>query len=516
MLAITAILMACVTIPYVFAERSAGDGFVFGGFLLNPLDGNSYLAKMGLGWRGDWLFSLPYTAEKGQGALLFFPYILLGHLARNLGMSLIFTFHAVRVISAGVMSLAIYRLLTAYLPPGNAPRLATLIASFGSGLGWLMLPFGTFTSDFWVAEAYPFLSAYANPHFPLSLALLIFLLMPVAPMDKGRKWGIAGAEHPLYPILGVILASLALALLSPFAVVIVLVIWSALAMWEIIQSYYLSQPIELSGMLSRLGWIALGGLPVLVYDLVVISSDPLLSAWNAQNLTPTTPPWDVLASLSPVLLLLPFGVQGVLSEGGRPRRLLVVWVIVCLALLYIPWGLQRRFMMGIYVPISALAATGVARLAGDGRRFWFWGAILFVLVLPTNLLVNLAALHGMQTHDERLYLTRDESAALAWIEANTQPDAIILASPEMGMFIPAQTGRRVVYGHPFETVRAEEQKSLVEGFLRGDTVSNSQAMLDRIDYVFYGPRERAIGQNSLLASLRVVYQNPSVVVYSAR
>ena len=42
---------------------------------------------------------------------------------------------------------------------------------------------------------------------------------------------------------------------------------------------------------------------------------------------------------------------------------------------------------------------------------------------------------------------------------------LILSSPEMGLFIPAQTGRRVLYGHPFETVNADAEKDLVLVFL---------------------------------------------------
>ncbi len=49
-------------------------------FLFGSDDGYSYLAKMRLGLRGDWLFTLRYTAEPHSGALLFLPYIALGKL----------------------------------------------------------------------------------------------------------------------------------------------------------------------------------------------------------------------------------------------------------------------------------------------------------------------------------------------------------------------------------------------------------------------------------------------------
>lgn len=65
---ITGIMLA----PYLIGFWSIAEDRVFVGFLVNPADGNSYLAKMQIGLRGDWRFQLPYTAESGEGAYLFF------------------------------------------------------------------------------------------------------------------------------------------------------------------------------------------------------------------------------------------------------------------------------------------------------------------------------------------------------------------------------------------------------------------------------------------------------------
>ena len=72
---ISIIVITMVTVPYISAFQAADLSHVFGGFLLNPIDGHSYLAKMQLGYQGDWKFTLHYTAEKGEGAYLFLFYI---------------------------------------------------------------------------------------------------------------------------------------------------------------------------------------------------------------------------------------------------------------------------------------------------------------------------------------------------------------------------------------------------------------------------------------------------------
>jgi len=506
---VTMILLALVTLPYVYAESQAGEGYVFGGFLLNPQDGNTYLAKMYLGWRGEWLFTLPYTAEKGQGVFLYFYYILLGHVAHSLRMPLILAYHVARVLSAGVMSLAIYRFIVAYLPGGTAPRLAYILACFGAGSGWLAIPFGAVTSDFWVAEAYPFLSAYVNPHFPLSLALLLFLLLPVETTELDRP---AKYIRPA----GIVAAAFALAVLSPFAIAIALVCWSGMALWELLHAYFRHSIARPGGYLYRLGWIALGGLPLVAYELAVTSLDPLLSGWNAQNLTPAPPLWDLLLSLSPLLLLVPAGIRSALYSGNDKERLLIVWCIASVALLYIPWSLQRRFMVGIFIPVATLSVLALSQRIKDGRRYWLWGTLLVVLAMPTNLLVLQAGRHGIQTRDARLYLGLDEATALDWIQTNTPPDALILAAPETGLFIPARTGRRVIYGHPYETVQAESQKLIAERFFQGEQSPDMEALLAKVDYIFYGPRERAIGKNAVLDSMSPAYENASVLIYSTK
>jgi hypothetical protein len=506
---VTVILLALVTLPYVYAESQAGVTSVFGGFLLNPQDGNSYLAKMYLGWRGEWLFTLPYTAEKGQGVFLYFFYILLGHIARSLGTPLILAYHVARILSAGVMSLAIYRFAVAYLPGGHASRLAYVMACFGAGSGWLALPFNVVPSDFWVAEAYPFLSAYVNPHFPLSLALLLFLLLPIETTGLDRPGKFLRSA-------GIVLAAFALAVLSPFAVAIALVCWSGMALWELLQAYSRHSIARPQRYLYRLGWIALGGVPMVVYELAVTSSNSLLSGWSAQNLTPAPPLWDLVLSLSPWLLLVPFGMRSALSNGNAEERLLIVWCVASLALLYLPWSLQRRFMVGIYIPVITLSALALERLIKESRRYLLWGGLLFLLAMPTNLLVLQAGRHGILTRDANLYLSRDEAMAMDWIQTNTPADALILAAPETGLLIPARTGRRVIYGHPYETIQAEAQKLKVEHFFQGEQSPEMEALLARVDYVFYGPREREIGRNGILDSLSPAYENPSVVIYSVK
>jgi uncharacterized membrane protein len=85
----------------------------------------------------------------------------------------------------------------------------------------------------------------------------------------------------------------------------------------------------------------------------------------------------------------------------------------------------------------------------------------------------------------------------------------------MGLFIPAWAGRRVVYGHPFETVEAERTRARVqEYFAAGTDDAQRQAMRRewRVGLVWVGPRERGLGFTGAPPG-RLAYQNATVVIY---
>jgi hypothetical protein len=498
---VAGLLLGASLLPYLYAASASGDGILFGGFLFNPIDGNSYLAKMQQGLQGSWTFSLPYTAEVGVGSLLNLYYIFLGHLARWSGLSLLWVYHLARLVGSLVLLAGLFRFVQRTLGEGVPARLAYLVGALGSGMGWLALPWGAFTTDFWVAEAYPFLSAYAAPHFSLGLGLLLVLLAPPA----------APAQEEAWPSIALrtLLLSCCLAIISPFGVVIVLV---GLA-WPFLQAIFPLRWESITAALGeRLPWVLLGGGPWLLYYQWVAWRDPLLAGWNAQNLTPTPPLWDLVLAFSPFLLLAVPGAVQALRKDSANMRWVAAWLLLGMVLLYLPIGLQRRFMMGLYAPVVVLAVWLLNRMLHSHRRLWLVGLLLFVLSLPTNLVVLLAVRHAVVTQDAQIYYSQAEAAAFRWIAAQTELDSLILAAPDTGLLIPAHTGRRVIYGHPFETVQAETQQAAVEAYFAAPT---TEFLAERqVDYVFYGPRERLLG-GPMPKGLALVYENQGVSLYAA-
>jgi hypothetical protein len=195
--------MLVSTIPTIVGALAAGGGWTFGGFVFGADDGYSYLAKMRLGARGDWLFTLRYTHEPHDGAPLFLPYILLGKLAAlfvspasaNLPAALIVAFHAARIVCGFGLILMTYRFIAAFLRGPASRLLALVLIALGGGLGWLLVLIGrgdwlgSLPVDFYVPEGYSFLILFGLPHLALArTALLGGLLLLLRAMEVGGTY----------------------------------------------------------------------------------------------------------------------------------------------------------------------------------------------------------------------------------------------------------------------------------------------------------------------------------------
>ena len=503
MFGVSIIVILMVTMPYIYAFQAAGSNHIFGGFLLNPIDGQSYLAKMKLGFQGEWKFNLPYTAEKGEGAYLFLFYILLGHLARMLNVKLILMFHIARIFGAIFLLWSSTNFIKQIFSESWQRVNWFIISILGAGLGWVAILFGLFTSDFWVAEAYPFLSMYANPHFAFGLGLMLFVLLP------GRKLSLL--EHLT---LGVVLG-----IIQPFSVVIIVIVFFVRAVHEMISMPgTLKQRIGTSQFIQGVLAFCVGGGIVLGYQFIAIQRDHLLSIWNAQNITPSPLPFDLFLSLSPCLMLAGLGLKS--AWHAEKGKLLVFWAGISLCLIFIPWNLQRRFLTGLYVPISGLAIFGLDHvLEFTKSRRKIASILLILLVIPTNMIVIFSGLEATNRKDESIFWDMYLSEAFDWIEDNTQNDSVFLADEKTGLYIPPQTGRRVVYGHPFETTEAAYQLDFVQAILEGKyPVDNirDELTVRGVDFVVARTDLKNIIQDMTEGKFPVVYKNSGVIIYMVK
>jgi hypothetical protein len=262
--------------------------------------------------------------------------------------------------------------------------------------------------------------------------------------------------------------------------------------------------------------LSVGAIPWLVYDLWLTRTHPVMSTWTAQNQTPSPPLINYLFGYGLVLVLAVVGMFQADLRRDSYGRLLLAWVISNAILLYAPFSLQRRLTLGLFFPLAALAALGLMRLNEKYGRYRVILIGVLILSLPSNLIVVGAGLAGVGQQEAAVVFVQGEREAYKWLSSHAPPGALVLAAPETGNRLPAFADVRVIYGHPFETPYAETQEDRI-GELYGWVGSIDEALgalTDLgVDFVFYGKRERALGEPTWLSSLTSIYRSDRFEIF---
>ena len=494
--------LACL--PYLIVWSITPDGAQYTGLLVNHYDGESYYAKMQQGARGDWLFYLPFTSEPHEGAFVYTFYLALGHLAGALGLPIPLVYHLARICAGLFLLLVAYHFVARFFDRVRTRQAAFLLLGFSSGLGWLLAPLGLFTVDLWVAEGFTFLSIFVNPHFPLAIGLMLLIFLGL--LDQHRQ-PLTARRLPAAAGLG-----LALAVVQPLAVAVVLVVMGVYLVLLAWRERGLPR-----GEIVLAGAVALGSAPIVVYDLYAFSTNPALSAWSAQNLTLSPPPWDYALGYGLVMLLALGGLVLALRQRQATDLFLIAWVGSVAILLYLPFALQRRFITGFHVPLTLLAALGLEQIIWPrvrAKRRGLVTGIIIAFTALTSVFVPVMAVAGMARQETSLVMSRDEAAACAWLADNTAWTDTVLAPVESGQFIPAWAGNRTVYGHPFETIEAGTKETETISFFGPDaTNTERRAILDRygVRYVMFTDPRTLRDAESL--GLSLVWSGDEAAVY---
>ena len=103
--------------------------------------------------------------------------------------------------------------------------------------------------------------------------------------------------------------------------------------------------------------------PAVLYSLLLFQLDPFWSGtYGVQNVMPAIPPWSVVLDYGLVLLAAPLAWPVVRRWPSERRRLLLLWVGLGLAWMYVPVPYQRRFAFGVQPALAVLAAVGLLEM----------------------------------------------------------------------------------------------------------------------------------------------------------
>lgn len=500
------IWIALLSIPFMIGFLQSDKVSVFGGFSLNPIDGNSYIAKMQQGLHGNWYFQLPYSAEYNGNAILFLFYIFIGKINNIFSLNLIFVFHIFRIIFSVCLFFTLSHFVDLFFDRNDIFwKTSFLTLLFGGGLGWLYIFSGNLPVDFWVAEAFPFLSSYSNPHFTLTLVLMVWGFIYAFTEINKRKDKIF-----------IFFIGLLLSIISPFSVLITGFLF--------IIPLFSSGRLSINNKVKKLLLFAFGSAPMSIYQFFVVKNDPVLAIWNKQNITLSPSIANLLFSFSPFIFgfVMIFYIRNLVKEKNVHFRIigLLGWFAFATLMMLLPIGLQRRFLVGYYLPVVVLFFFGLNIFISKKLKLTKFkkqlAILFFILSLPSTLLVYSGALKAIIDKNESLYVPASLYTSGEWMIKNIKPGSVFLSSPESGSIIPSIFYIKVVCCHPFETINYENSKKQVDEFWNdGMNLDNQKMYLKNlnVEFVYYGFYEKKYSKPAILNELPIVYMSPEVTIY---
>jgi hypothetical protein len=510
------VVASITTIPYVLGFASQGEDWIFTGFVYGVEDGNSYIAKMLIGTGGGWLFRTPYSTLPQQGVVAFLPFILIGKLASEPAVheQLVVLYHLLRIFATFFAIYAIYQFIALFIKQIYWRRWATILATVGGGIGWLLILIGksnwlgSLPLEWYSPEWFGFLSFYGLPHMLIArgLMLIALSLYLTSPAKLPRAWYAGGVLF----LLG---------LVHPLS----LVSSAAVIGFHQISIWILSVRAKTRKNAQRWFTAAFRSLilpsPIVLYMLIQFSTDPFLKAWTSQNRIISPHPAHIIIAYGLMFVPVLLGVKKIFKKRKWSGMLLLTWILSLPFLAYAPHNLQRRFPEGIWVAIVIVAALGLERFISvePGKRR-FVGSVLLSLSLPSAFFLLLGGARVTLNPAMPVFRPVDEVKAILWFSEHDNVTNRVLASYETGNALPAWTSAYVVIGHGPESANLDELRSQVESFYSGQFTTEEQVELledHAIEYVFFGPFERTFGNEQIMESefLELVYKSGEYEVY---
>jgi hypothetical protein len=486
----------------------------FRGIYFDSQDYAVHIATMEAGRHGEWGYQFRFTTEPHSPAYIRLFYIALGHVSHWLGLTSPFTFQAARWVFSLLALFTLYGLMRQVFSDRFWARVAFLLATLGSGLGWLQLILnwmpGAFTPiDFWLIDSYVFFSLSIFPHFAFVTAAMCVAMQLWLQFLEKQEWK---------KIVVISFTAVLVQFVNPiaFATVDAGLVGAAMFVW------WRDRKIRRQDVLA-LVTLATVQIPLLAYNLIVLSSDPLWSQFTAQNQTLSPPLEYYLCGFA--LLWLPAIVGLVLAFRVTPNAALgaaLFWVTCGFILAYAPFYIQRRFLQNITIPLAILATTGCIKLfeiaatrslAISHRRTLL--VMLFVFLTSiSSLQIGLSQAAYLQTHPNDLFYPASLDRAIDWFQNNAHYNDFVLASEHTSQVLAQKAGLRAYMGHEMETLRYKDKMSEVEAFYQGKLPELANKP---IKWVVYGPFERQLGPEfDAPVKLEIVYDSYDLQIYQVR
>lgn len=508
-------ILAFSSIPYWTARSVETDRLLFRGIYFDEADYSVHISMMQAGRMGDWAYQMRFTSEEHQPAFLRMFYIILGHISKWVNLDVETTFHVARWIFGMIALYSIYQLCKRIFPDQSRARAAFLLSVLGAGAGWLQLILGAPLKpispiDFWLIDAYVFFSISLFPSFSFTLAVMTTTLNLYLDYLNSGKW----VNIMLISLLAVISQTT-----NPIAFAVIDITFAGVTCF----CWWKNGKIN-PKQFYALGVIGIAQIPLLAYNFLILNGDPIWSQFTSQNQTLSPPPIFYFRGFFPFWALAIYGA--ILAFRQRYSNMVAVasWAIFGFTLAYVPVLIQRRFVLGITIPLGILSiyglSHGIKSVAGKfpgllkREGLVYFACILLASISSIYLILGLSLY--MQTRPADKFYPRDLEIALVWLDQNAAPNDFVLGDIKTGQLVAQRTRLKTYVGHPMETLFFDDKIASAEAFYTGNA-ANDWIQKTPIRWVFFGQYEKEIAPTfPTEIGLQLVYQNKAVQIYEVK
>lgn len=508
---VSILLVGLAFVPFLWfvINNDADSTWQFMGALHGHVESSAYISRIQQGMRGDVLVQFMHTPEAHSGFILQPIYPLLGQVSRFAAdnLSPILVFHVARVSVTVFMYMTLYQLAATIWTRVRTRRVFFVLVSVGSGLGWVSLVTAQLTGirnvpiDLAYVHLSPFYSGLVSIHVPLAIACMALL---GAIIISEFRPGVT--TLPTVRNSGVIAFALGIVLVlmdaEAYVTIAIALIITILAHW------YFAKKITNRELLWML-WTLVPALPFLIYNILIIRSNPFVQEWIRQRAEYHVDPIQLILALGVMLWIgIPSIIRAVRYFESDSDRFMIIWLLVSCFGVFVPIDIRVYFLVGVMIPIAYFATRSIEDvwikyIARRYRTLVF--SFLAVFLMISNLVVLLTPLIPLMSSNPSnsagMILSQEYGVALGWLNPRTNSSDVVLASPEVSSWIPVWLGSHSVAGHPYETMTSREKVADVTEFYNYDS-DDCDSAYRRIDgfeqaytvrYLIYGPMERKLG-----------------------
>lgn len=500
------LIMFFISLPNILGELQKLPETSFQGIFFDPQDYAVHVSMIRAGMQGDWAYQFRFTTEVHQGGHTRLFYVLLGQANRLLGFSPRQVFSFARWLFGLWALIALYGFIARLVEPLFWRAVAFWLVIFSAGLGWLQILFGWSLGaitpvDLWFVDAYVFFCLALFPHFSFVIgALAVSLRFYIDFMESG---------HWLF-LLPIFVLALGAQLVNPIAFLLAdlfFFIFTLAYFWQ--KSAFDKKPI------FALGLLALIQLPLLFYNLNLLTADPVWSGFTRQNQLPSPPFVYYLWGFG---FLWFFALIALFSAFSQRKPALIAsffWIFSAFILAYLPLNVERRFLFGITIPFTVLVVNGLRVIDEKIMLPTQKKRLLLMLVLSLLSMSSFSVILGypvyMQQNPANFYYPSSLDAVFDWMNENLPPNDFVLGVPASGLLIAQETDLRVYVGHEMETLDYLAKEEKAERFYQ-DEGNLSGFKTAGVKWIFYGPYEKRLAA-AFSPELPLVYDKNGIRIY---